>query len=80
MTRKKVSENSKALQDRVNSAVKGGRYLAAIVEFDPNEEATFNYFYVQESFPDTEVFNSLQKIATMYKEQKMKVAGGEKIG
>jgi hypothetical protein len=71
--KKPQSENTQLALEKVNEAVKGEKYLIAVVKHNPKEEPTFEFFYVQENFPDSEVFSSLQKIATMYKEPKVKI-------
>ena len=79
MAKKQLSDEAKELLEKVNASIKRGKYFIAIVDYKPRDDVGFDYFYIQNEFPDSEIFPSLQKISSMYKEQKMKAVGGDKI-
>ena len=75
MAAKALTELSKELKKKVDSAVKKGRYFVAVIEF--NEE-NLDFYYAQQNFPNVEVFPSLQRITEMYKKETMKLVDDKK--
>ena len=75
MATKALTELSKELKKKVDSAVKKGRYFVAVIEF--NEE-NLDFYYAQQNFPNAEVFPSLQRITEMYKKETMKLVDDKK--
>jgi hypothetical protein len=78
MTAKKTTEISKGLREKVNKAIKNGRYFVAVIEYKPNPENDLEFYYAQQDFPNSEVFPSLQRVTEMFKKETMKLVEDKK--